>query len=375
MTLDFTSALYLGFRHAHGTLRPWAQLTTGRPAALERTPEAEPVAAALAQLMRCERAALAPSTLHLYWDLFDLLARDGIAIYADASGYPIARWGIERVAAKGVRTTTFPAHDAAALGYLLHRERHGGCRPVLVTDGVCPQTGRTAPLPEYLRLVRQWDGYVIVDDTQALGILGEAPARDAPYGRGGAGTPAWYGVQGPGLIVGSSLAKGFGAPLAVIAGDARLIARFEDLSATRVHGSPPSLAAVSAAEQALALNEKRGDLLRARLVKIVRRFREKLHQIGLSALGGLFPVQTLTAIPDIDPQRLYRQLLDCGVKAVLRSAKGMPDAALTFLITVLHTRSDIDRCMDALQHSLVLTRPQHERRNHAFRRERSDTFA
>jgi len=375
MSLDFTSALYLGFRHAHGTLRPWAQLTTGRPAALERTPEAERVAAALAQLMRCERAALAPSTLHLYWDLFDLLARDGIAIYADASGYPIARWGIERVAAKGVRTTTFPAHDAAALGYLLHRERHGGCRPVLVTDGVCPQTGRTAPLPDYLRLVRQWDGYVVVDDTQALGILGEAPARDARYGRGGAGTPAWYGVQGPGLIVGSSLAKGFGAPLAVIAGDARLIARFEDLSATRVHSSPPSLAAISAAEQALALNEKRGNLLRARLMKIVRFFREKLHQIGLSALGGLFPVQTLRAIPDIDPQRLYRQLLDCGVKAVLRSAKDMSDGALTFLITVLHTRSDIDRCMDALQHALVLVRHQHERRNHALRRERSDTFA
>ncbi len=375
MSLDFTSALYLGFRHAHGTLRPWAQLTTGRPAALERTPEAERVAAALAQLMRCERAALAPSTLHLYWDLFDLLARDGIAIYADASGYPIARWGIERVAAKGVRTTTFPAHDAAALGYLLHQERHGGYRPVLVTDGVCPQTGRTAPLPDYLRLVRQWDGYVVVDDTQALGILGEAPARDARYGRGGAGTPAWYGVQGPGLIVGSSLAKGFGAPLAVIAGDARLIARFEDLSATRVHSSPPSLAAISAAEQALALNEKRGNLLRARLMKIVRFFREKLHQIGLSALGGLFPVQTLRAIPDIDPQRLYRQLLDCGVKAVLRSAKDMSDGALTFLITVLHTRSDIDRCMDALQHALVLVRHQHERRNHALRRERSDTFA
>jgi 8-amino-7-oxononanoate synthase len=366
MTLDFTSALYLGFRHAHGTLRPWAQLTTGRPAALERTPEAERTAAALAQLMRCERAALAPSTLHLYWDLFDVLARDGIAIYADASGYPIARWGIERVAAKRVRTTIFPPHDTAALEHLLHRERHRGCRPVLVTDGVCPGTGRATPLPDYLRLVRQWDGYVVVDDTQALGILGEAPSHDAPYGRGGAGTHAWYGVQEPGLIVGSSLAKGFGAPLAVIAGDARLIARFEDLSATRVHSSPPSMAAISAAEQALALNEKRGDLLRARLVKMVRRFREKLRQIGLSALGGLFPVQTLRAIPDIDPRRLYRQLLDCGVNAVLRAAKDLSDGALTFLITVLHTRSDIDRCVDALQRALVLMRHQPERRNHAL---------
>lgn len=82
--LDFTSVLYLGFRHAHPTLRPWAQLTTGRPAALEAAPEAERVAQDLAQLLRCERAVLAPSTLHLYWDLFDVLARDHIAIYADA---------------------------------------------------------------------------------------------------------------------------------------------------------------------------------------------------------------------------------------------------------------------------------------------------
>jgi len=207
MMLDFTSALYLGFHHAHHTLRPWAQLTTGRPAALEAAPQAEPVAQSLARLLRCERAALAPSTLHLYWDLFDLLARDRIAIYADEGTYPIARWGIERAAAKGVRTAIFPTHDSAALETLLHRDRQRGCRPVVVTDGVCPGTGRTAPLPDYLSLAQQWDGYLVVDDTQALGILGKDPAQEAPYGRGGAGTPAWHGVEGPELIMGSSLAK------------------------------------------------------------------------------------------------------------------------------------------------------------------------
>ncbi len=50
-----------------------------------------------------------------YWDLFDVLARDHIAIYADAGTYPIARWGIERAAAKGVPTATFQTHDPAAL--------------------------------------------------------------------------------------------------------------------------------------------------------------------------------------------------------------------------------------------------------------------
>jgi 8-amino-7-oxononanoate synthase len=64
--LDFTSVLYLGIRHAHHTLRPWAQLTTGRPAALEPAPQAVAVAQDLARLLGCERAVLAPSTLHLY---------------------------------------------------------------------------------------------------------------------------------------------------------------------------------------------------------------------------------------------------------------------------------------------------------------------
>ncbi len=373
--LDFTSVLYLGFRHAHPTLRPWAQLTTGRPAALKQAPEAEGVAQDLAQLLHCERAVLAPSTLHLYWDLFDVLASDPIAIYVDAGTYPIARWGIERAAAKGVRTATFQMHDPAALEDLLRQDRGSRLRPVVVTDGLCPANGRTAPLPDYLRLVRERDGYLIVDDTQALGILGKAPAQDVPYGRGGAGTPAWHGVEGPELIMGSSLAKGFGAPLAVIAGSAKLIAKFEDLSATRVHSSPPSLAVISAARQALAINEKRGDRLRSHLEKLVRHFRDALHQIGLSSQGGLFPVQTLRAIPGVDPERLYRRLLSFDVRAVLRSARHMPGVALSFLITVMHTRSDIGRCMEALQHSCVLMRDERRKRDHTLSRAGSGVLA
>lgn len=362
--LDFTSVLYLGIRHAHHTLRPWAQLTTGRPAALEPAPQAVAVAQDLARLLGCERAVLAPSTLHLYWDLFDVLANDRIAIYADAGIYPIARWGIERAAAKGIRTAMFQTHDPAALESLLHNDKQPGSRPIVVTDGVCTATGRTAPLPDYLTLVRERNGYLVIDDTQALGILGKGPAPDAPYGLGGAGTPAWHRVEGPELILGSSLAKGFGAPLAVLAGNAEMIAKFEALSATRVHCSPPSLAAISAAQRALAVNEEQGDGLRSRLAKLVRHFRDGLLQIGLSALGGLFPVQTLKAIPGTDPERLYRQLLSFGVRAVLRSARNMFGAAVSFLITALHTRSDIGRCMDAVEHAYAFAGHQHGRRLH-----------
>jgi 8-amino-7-oxononanoate synthase len=361
--VDFTSALYLGFRHAHNTLWPWAQFTTGRPAALEPAPEARRVARDLAELLLCERALIMPSTLHLYWDLFDLLATDRIAIYADAATYPVVGWGIERAVAKGVRTAVFRTHDPVALEDLLHRDRGLELRPVVVTDGLCPTNGQPAPLSEYLRLVRERDGYLVVDDTQALGILGQAPARDIPYGLGGAGTAAFHGIKGPELIMASSLAKGFGAPLAVIASNAGLIARFEDLSATRVHTSPPSLGAISAASRALAVNDKRGDGLRSHLVKLVRQFRDAMQQIGLSAQGGLFPVQTLRPIPGIDPAELHSRMLRLGVRAVLRSTQHLQGSALSFLITVMHTRSDISRCVGALRHSCTLLRLEQKARS------------
>jgi 8-amino-7-oxononanoate synthase len=363
--LDFTSALYLGFRHPHRALQPWAQLTTGRPAALEPAPEAVALAHDVARLVSCERAVLAPSTLHLYWDLANVLSRNHIAIYADERTYPIARVGVERAAARGVPTSTFSTHDPAALESLLRRDERAGRRPIVVTDGLCTTTGLTAPLPKYVKLVRERNGYLVIDDTQALGILGEKPARDTPYGRGGAGTPAWYGVEGPELVIGSSLAKGFGASLAVLAGNARLITTFEELSETRVHSSPPSLAAISAAQRALAVNQTQGDCLRGHLAKLVRHFRESLRRIGLSACGGLFPVQTLKPIPGIDPERLYRRLLGFGVRGVLRSVRHSPGTALTFLITVLHTRSDISRCMDALQRSCVRIRRERDKRDDA----------
>ena len=165
--------------------------------------------------------------------------------------------------------------------------------------------------------------------------------------------------------MGSSLAKGFGAPLAVLAGDARVIATFEDLSSTRIHCSPPSLAAIAAASRALAVNERRGDCLRRRLARLVRCFRDGLRRIGLSAWGGLFPVQTLKAIPGVNPERLYRRLLSFGVRAVLGQAPNMPDGRLGFLITALHSRSDIRGCVDALQHACSALRHEHERTEHA----------
>src|SRR3990172_5060128 len=216
--LDFTSSPYLGMRHASHTLRPWAQLTTGVPAALRSPPNADAVADRLAHLIGCERATLGPSTLHLFWDFFGLLVSERIALYVDAGVYPIAWWGVERAVARGAPMRTFPHHDADALHQLLKHDRYRRRSPLIVADGFCPGCGRHAPIAAYLDGVRAYGGQLIIDDTQAVGIFGHPAGANASYGKGGGGSLRWCDISRDDVILIASLAKGFGVPMAVLAG-------------------------------------------------------------------------------------------------------------------------------------------------------------
>jgi len=349
--LEFTSALYLGLRHPSRSLRPWDRLSLGQPALIAEPPGAVATAAELAALQGCEAAVLLPSTLHLFFDLAALFADGGDrAVYRDAGSYPIARWGAERAASLGMPLYRFAHHDADALRRLLAGTAQRGRPPVVLADGFCPACGRVAPLADYLALVRRYGGLLVVDDTQALGVLGAAPDAAAPYGRGGGGTPRLAGLSGPDLLLGASLAKGFGVPVAALSGDAALLRRFRHHSACRVHCSPPSVAVIHAAARALAVNRSFGDALRRRLADRTRRFRLGLERLGLAADGGLFPAQVLRPLRGVDARRLHDRLHRRGIRSLLLRGSNTP--RLGFLITADHATGEIDACVAALAASL-----------------------
>jgi 8-amino-7-oxononanoate synthase len=344
--IDFTSALYLGLRHPSWALRPWRRFTTGVPAALREPGSAISIAQDLAALIHCERAVLGTSTLHLFWDLFRGLADGRSIIYMDAGLYPIARWGIERAAARGTPVREIPHHDAPTLRRLLQDSRR---RPLMVTDGFCPRCGRSAPIGAYLEAVERAGGRLIVDDTQALGVLGRGPGPRAPYGHGGGGSLLWSKVASPDVIVVASLAKGFGVPLAVLAGSETAVSRFEATSETRVHCSPPSVAALHAAVHALAVNRRHGDALRARLVALVSLFRRELSRAGFPVVGGRFPVQTLGTVRGDAAVRLHGALRRQQILTVLRrDVEGVGGPRLTCLLTARHTARDVAAIARAL---------------------------
>jgi 8-amino-7-oxononanoate synthase len=350
--IDFTSSLYLGLKHGSKDLAGWQQLTLGKPSALEAVPGSSEVESELAQISGVERAILAPSTLHLFWELFSIFAKPGVTVFLDDGAYPIVGWGAERAAALGVPVLQFRHYDVRDLQEKLSRAAAG---PVVVAaDGYCTSCGKGAPLLGFLDLLRERSGSLVIDDTQALGIFGRSPKPWRPFGSGGGGSLQLTEIRDHNLLVVSSLAKGFGVPIAVLLGGEAMLREYEGKSKTRVHCSPPSVAAIAAAIRALKINREQGDLLRLRLAQRVAHFRGRLSKLGVLGSNDLFPVQSLQLPSHKRGRDIYTALLQCGVRTVLQRGKQENRERITFVITAEHSETDIDYAATCLSLAIGL---------------------
>jgi 8-amino-7-oxononanoate synthase len=338
--LDFTSALYLGFRHANHELCPWAQLTTGVPAALGEPALARATAVRLARLTGTEAGVFARSTLHAFWDLVVLLARSRTAIFLDRASYPVARWGVERAVGRGLPAASFSHHQSDQLWHMAQRAAHHGLRALIVADAVCTGCGQQAPLDDYLEVAERTGGRLLVDDTQGLGLVGPD----------GGGSLRDSGRSQPAIIV-ASLAKAFGAPLTFVGGSRADIATYIDRSETRIHLSPPSLADLQAACRALNLNACFGAARRTRLRTLIGRLQHGLAAIGLGRRPGsprvLLPVQPIPPLPGRSAFEVYQHLLAAGMRGVLhRACDGSPRVSL--VLSAAHSVWHVDQVVQVL---------------------------
>ena len=164
-------------------------------------------------------------------------------------------------------------------------------------------------------------------------------------GASGGGSARLHGLPGESLIIGASLAKGFGVPLAVLTGSDGLLRRFEAHSQTRVHASPPSAAVLAAARRALAFNAQHGEALRARLADRVAQWRSGMAAPGIACRGGSFPVQHLPGCA-----HLQQALRAAGVLALAQAGDG--PGALTFMLRADQTPGQLEQTMDLLEHHI-----------------------
>ncbi|QNE36467.1 glycine C-acetyltransferase [Leifsonia shinshuensis] len=210
---------------------------------------------------------------------------------------------------------------------------------VIVTDGVFSMDGYIAPLREICDLADEFGALVFVDDSHAVGFVGE-------HGRG---TPEFCGVADRVDIYTGTFGKALGG-----ASGGYVSSRQEVVDLLRQRARPylfsntlaPSIVAGTLA--ALDLLEQSDDL-RAQLVGNAVLFRELMTEAGFDLLPGQHPIVPVMFGDAALTARIADEMQKHGVYVTAFSFPVVPrgKARIRVQLSAAHTDEEIHRCVDA----------------------------
>jgi 8-amino-7-oxononanoate synthase len=247
----------------------------------------------------------------------------------------------DAVAAGTKPIVTFGHMDAASLAEQISRNVHPGTRPLVVTDGMSPTFGAIAPLREYLELIEPLDGAMLVDESQAFGVLG-------PHGRGAADL---HGVTSERVLVGGSLSKAFGAYGAMIPSSRAVVQQLWQSPPARGAGAGLSAGAAMAAASLRYVREH--PALLERLREDVAHVKSGMSALGLDVGNTEAPLATFTHGTAEQMRSLQRRLMDEGIYVFYSTYVGAGlDGAIRCAVFADHAEAHLDRLLDALRRLL-----------------------
>jgi 8-amino-7-oxononanoate synthase len=236
------------------------------------------------------------------------------------------------------RVEVTPHRDLAALERALATV--SGRRRFVVTDTIFSMDGDAAPVTALRELCDRERAVLIVDEAHALGVLGP----------GGRGLCAAHGVR-PDVHVGT-LGKAFGAFGAYVAGPAALIEVLLNRARSFIFSTalPPSVPAAAAAALEI-IRSTDGDVRRAHVLALARRFAAGLRELGVPAPAS--PAAPILPVVLGDAARTMaacERLLELGIYAQGIRPPTVPrgTARLRFSLTASHQPAHVDRALDAL---------------------------
>ena len=218
----------------------------------------------------------------------------------------------------------------------------GARRRVIVTDGVFSMDGSFAPLDQICDLAEQYDALVMVDDSHAVGVVGN----------GGRGTPELYDAIDRVDILTGTLGKALGG-----ASGGYVAAHQEIVDLLRQRSRPylfsnavaPSVVAGSMAALDLAAKSSQG---REALTRNTMLFRALMTEADFDLLPGTHPI-TAVMFPGEDGANTAtaaaNAMLDDGIYVIAFTYPVVPKgkARIRVQLSAAHTEEDVHRCVDA----------------------------
>ncbi|MBE6304519.1 MAG: pyridoxal phosphate-dependent aminotransferase family protein [Bacteroidales bacterium] len=218
------------------------------------------------------------------------------------------------------------------------------CEPdrvkLIVTDGVFSMEGDVANLPEIVRLAKQYNASVMVDEAHSIGV----------FGRGGRGTADHFGVTKDVDLIMGTFSKSFASLGGFIATDKEITNYLRHNSRSYIFTASITPASTAAALKAIDIMEaepERQENLWALTEYALEGFRNMGAEIGNTST----PIIPLYIRDNFKTFKITKELFDEGifVNPVVSPAVAPHDTLIRFSLMATHTKEQVTRCLEAVE--------------------------
>jgi glycine C-acetyltransferase len=303
----------------------------------------------IAKFVGCEAAILHSSCFAANEAFFTaLLANDfgqsdyQDVIYSDQLNHASIIDGVRlcRAVAKQTVSRLYRNGDVNHLREMLEEDRAKNYRiKIIATDGVFSMEGLLAPLPELVKLAREHNALLFVDESHATGALGKT----------GRGTVEELGVYEQVDVITGTFGKALGgASGGFIAGRTPLIEFLRQKSRPYTFSNTMPPAVVTASIEAIDLIESDPAIVET-LHQNTAYFRRRIVELGFKIIEGRHPIVPVMLGEAAVAQDMSQELLKEGVyiKGLWYPVVPKGEARLRAQISAAHTREDLDRALKA----------------------------
>lgn len=293
----------------------------------------------LADFLGMEDAILYSSCFDANGGLFETLLGPEDAIISDELNHASIIDGTRLCKARKFR---YQNNNMEDLRTQLQAAREAGCKTKMIaTDGVFSMDGYIANLKGICDLADEFDALVMVDDSHAVGFMGDT----------GRGTPEFCGVQGRVDILTGTFGKALGgASGGYTAASREIVALLRQRSRPYLFSNTVAPAICAATMKTLELLTASTEL-RDRVHANARYFRAEMEKLGFDLLPGEHPIVPVMLYDPKVANEFAARMLEKGVYVVGFCYPVVPKGRdrVRTQISAGHTKEDLDFAVECFR--------------------------
>ncbi|WP_421774063.1 aminotransferase class I/II-fold pyridoxal phosphate-dependent enzyme [Gracilimonas sp.] len=298
------------------------------------------------------------SHLELEEKLADFMGKEGCVLFS--TGYQTNEGSIQTIAGRNdiifsdkdnhacivvgtlvsnAKTMRYTHNDMDQLRKLLERADPDAGK-IIVTDGVFSMSGTLAKVPELVKLAKEFNARLYLDDAHAVGVVGE----------GGRGSASVYGLTDEVDLISGTFSKSFASLGGFLVGDRSVIEYIRHNSPAHIFSAsmpPANVATVLKALEILQEETWRLD----RLEEIANYMRKELRGLGFNVWSSQSPIIPVVIGEMMDCFKFWKDLFEEGVyaNAVVPPAVPQGQSLLRTSYMASHTDEHLDQILEAFR--------------------------